>query len=191
MNMNFKNIISSRIETHRTDAIMARINAFLKDFSLINEEDEYGSITFMNKRTGISTNFAYARPKPDTTFEDFKKEELKAYEHFQDIKRISAFVKDFVHLDRLDRIILVRQNVDKFDVNRALWLGSLTDDECKIIQKSSPKQLYLHMSGLEKIEGVKCALSAKSEFIWRTSPVLKDLERNPSPRPQITPAMAM
>lgn len=191
MNINFKHIISSRIESHRTDAILARINAFLKDFSLINEEDEYGSITFMNKRTGISTNFAYARPKPDTTFEDFKKEELKAYEHFQDIKRISAFVKDFAHLDRLDRITLVRQNVDKFDVNRALWLGSLTDDECKILQKSTPKQLYLHMSGLKKIEGVKCALTAKSEFIWRTSPVLRDLERNPSPRPQSAPAMAM
>lgn len=170
MNLGFKNRLQTRIHIHNDNKALDRISKFFDDYTLINEDDEFGSFAFQNKQTGDSFNPFYTMPGTGETYEAFRRRELSELKHVEDLQRMTGFVKDWSGLNRADRLDVISKNINAFDQDKGLWLTALTDKECKLIQQSSPDQIYLMMSGLENIDGVRTKHETRKDMMRKHAP---------------------
>jgi len=62
------------------------------------------------------------------TYADLKKCPMNEMHSIEDLKRITAFVKDWSSLDRSDRIDVISKNINAFGQDKNIWLTAVSDE---------------------------------------------------------------
>lgn len=167
MDEKLKKRIQERMEIAADLAAKKRIDDFLKDFQLVDEEDEYGSIGFLSFKSGNTLSPFYLMPGTGESYEDFRVRVQEELAHAGEMRNVAQFVKDWSRLDRNERLNIVRDNMTSFDKDRTYWLTAMTDQECAQLKKAKVEDIYLCVCGIQNIDGVRGLQAAKSDLMQK------------------------
>lgn len=167
MDEKLKKRIQERMEIAADLAAKKRIDEFMRDFHLVDEEDEYGSIGFVNLRTGNTISPFYMMPGTNETYDNFEARVQEELAHASEMRNVAQFVKDWSRLDRNERLNIIKENMPSFDRDRTYWLTAMSDQECLQLKKANVEDIYLCVCGIQDIDGVRGLQNAKSDLMQK------------------------
>ncbi|WP_139975207.1 hypothetical protein [Ochrobactrum sp. CGA5] len=176
-----------RAEDHQND-LNRRLEEFLRDYGLFYLSDEENSIVFYNRNTKTMISPLHDTPLQGEDYVAWLRSQNQMFASHHDRVAVSQFVQDWACLDKLERVQFLAKNVDNFDGNHGLWLVSMSDRECAILQNADPADVYNHLAGTDCIEGVRDLFDAKRDILEKHGIDMNEVYQQgsvsaPAPRP--------